>query len=143
MPARHAFEYAVIRVVPRVEREEFLNAGVVLFCRTRRFLDARTVVDVDRLLALGSPIDTQAVATLLDHWTLICRGDAAAGELGALPQAERFRWLTAPRSTIVQPSAVHCGLCVDPAAQLEQLFQELAVPLGARSLSVGLPARRS
>lgn len=131
MPARHAFEYAVVRIVPRVERGEFLNAGVVLYCRTRRFLELRAMVDVERLGLLGAPLDTRAIATLLEHWTLICSGGAAAGELGALTQAERFRWLTAPRSTIVQPSAVHCGMCHDPSTQLDQLFAALVAPPGA------------
>lgn len=133
MPVRHAFEYAVIRIVPRVERGEFVNAGVVLFCRTLRFLEARVAVDADRLRALGADIDLEAVAALLHHWTLICRGGDDIGELGALPAAERFRWVAAPRSTVVQSSEVHCGLCLDPAAQLEQLFAALVAPPGVMS----------
>src|SRR4051812_20943961 len=121
MPARAAFEYAVIRLVPRVEREEFVNAGVVLFCRTRRFLDARVALDTVRVAVLAPELDLAAVQEQLDHIPLICLGGAAAGPIGSLPQQERFRWLVAPRSTVVQPSPVHCGLCDDPQAVLGRL----------------------
>ena len=121
MPARDAFEYALIRLVPRVEREEFINVGVVLFCRTRRFLDARVALDRQRLAALAHELDLAAVQEPLDHIPLVCMGGGAAGPIGSLPQPERFRWLVAPRSTVVQPSPVHCGLCDDPQEMLERL----------------------
>jgi hypothetical protein len=124
MPAS-AFEYALIRVVPRIERGEFVNVGVVLFCRVRRFLNVRIQVDAGRLRALDPAIDLDAVETQLAHLPLICAGGAAAGPIGELPAHERFRWMTAPRSTIVQSSPVHCGLCTDPAATLDQLLETL------------------
>ncbi|MFL5800143.1 MAG: DUF3037 domain-containing protein [Roseiflexaceae bacterium] len=121
MLAREVFEYAIIRIVPRVEREEFINAGVVLFCRTRQFLDARIALDTQRLAALAPHLDVAAVQEQLGHIPLVCMGGAAAGPIGLLPQAERFRWLVAPRSTVVQPSPVHAGLCDDPRAELDRL----------------------
>ena len=121
MPARDAFEYALIRLVPRVEREEFINVGVVLFCRTRRFLDARVALDRQRIAAVAPELDLAAVQEQLDHIPLVCMGGGAAGPIGLLPQPARFRWLVAPRSTVVQPSPVHCGLCDDPQEMLERL----------------------
>jgi hypothetical protein len=122
MPTRDFFEYAVIRLVPRVEREEFTNVGVVLFCRTRRFLDARTALDTGRLAAQAPELDVDAVQEQLGHFRLVCKGGAAAGPIGLLPQPERFRWLVAPRSTVLQSSPVHCGLCDDPQAAMDRLF---------------------
>lgn len=122
MPARDAFEYAIIRVVPRVERGEFVNVGVLLFCRSRRFLEARVELDTARLVALAPEIDLHEVREQLEHIAQICRGGPAAGPFAALPQHERFRWLTAPRSTIVQPSPVHCGMCADPQVVLDRLM---------------------
>jgi hypothetical protein len=121
MPAREAFEYAIVRLVPRVEREEFVNVGVVLFCRTRRFLDARVALDSARLAALAPYLDVPAIQEQLSYIPRICRGGADAGPIGLLPQPERFRWLVAQRSTVVQSSPVHCGLCNDPQAVLERL----------------------
>ena len=121
MPARVVFEYAVIRIVPRVEREEFLNAGVILFCRARRFLNAHIALDAPRLLAFAPQLDLATVEEQLSYLPLICQGGASAGPIGILPLPERFRWLVAPRSTIVQPSPVHAGLCHDPQHELERL----------------------
>lgn len=121
MPARSSFDYAVVRVVPRVEREEFLNAGVILFCRTRGFLEARVELDTTRVLAFAPDVDLAELREHLDAIPLLCRGGPDAGPLGVLTQAERFHWLVAPRSTIVQPSPVHTGLTSDPAAALEHL----------------------
>ena len=121
-PGREPFAYAVIRVVPRVERGECVNAGVVLFCRPRRFLDARLALDRRRLLALAPDLDLAAVARQLDLIARVCAGDPAAGPLARLAQAERFGWAVAPASTVVQPSPVHAGLCADPAATLDRLF---------------------
>lgn len=125
MPERSAFEYAVVRVVPRVEREEFLNAGAILFCRTRRFLDARIELNRERLLALAPEIDLEMVEAQLALIPRISAGGPDAGPVGELDQAERFRWLVSPRSSTVQISAVHCGLCTDPAGALEAIVDRL------------------
>jgi hypothetical protein len=125
MPAPSAFEYAAIRVVPRVERDEFLNVGALLLCRQRRFLDARIRVDGARLRLLAPDLDLDALATQLGHIPIVCRGGPPAGPIGELPLFERFRWLVAPRSTVIQPSPVHTGLCEDPEAALERVFRQL------------------
>ena len=128
---RSSYDYAVIRVVPRVEREEFVNAGAILFCRTRRFLEARIVFDEQRLVALAPELDLLELEDVRRHLNLIplvCRGDTAGGAIAQLDQAARFHWLTAPRSTIVQPSPVHSGLCDDPRAALDHLFATLVLP---------------
>src|SRR3712207_1254385 len=114
MPAHSSFDYAIVRVVPRVEREEFINAGVILFCRTLRFLDARVELDTARLAALAPELDPALVQSQLDVIPLVCRGGRNAGPIGRLPQAERFHWLVAPRSALIQTSPVHSGLCLDP-----------------------------
>lgn len=133
MPALPSYDYAVIRVVPRVEREEFVNAGVILFCRTRRFLQARVELDRQRLLALAPCLDLAAVERHLATIPRLCEGGEAAGPLGRLGLAERFHWLVAPRSTIIQPSPVHSGLCADPAAALEHLLATMVRPTCADS----------
>lgn len=125
MPNTSAFEYTVVRVVPHVEREEFVNAGVILFCRQQRFLDCRIELDEARLLALAPDCDIAAVRSQLALIPAICAGGAAAGELASLDQPERFRWLAAPRSTVIQVSPVHNGLCSDPQAALLDLFERL------------------
>jgi hypothetical protein len=125
MPAASPFDYAIVRVVPNVEREEFMNVGVILFCRTRRFLDARIKLDTERLAALFPRLDMTLVQAHLDLIPRICAGGADAGPLGQLGQAERFHWLVSPRSTTIQVSPVHCGLCVDPQAALDNLFEKL------------------
>lgn len=125
MPARSAFEYAAIRVVPRVERDEFVNVGALLLCRQRRFLAARLRLDPARVLLLDPTIDLAFLAEQLDHIPLVCAGGKASGPIGELPLYERFRWLTAPRSTVIQPSPVHVGLCDDPELALERLFAQL------------------
>ena len=125
MPARSSFDYAVVRVVPRVERGEFLNAGVILFCRVRRFLGARIALDERRLQVFYPDLDTAALQNNLDAIPLICAGGKGVGPIGQLPQAERFHWLVAPRSTITQTSPVHSGLCTDPETMLEHLVASL------------------
>jgi hypothetical protein len=126
MPARKAsYDYALIRVVPRVERGERMNVGVVLFCRTRAFLGVRITLDEARLLAFFPVTNIEGIGEDLRAIAKIAEGDADAGPIGALSQAERFHWLVSPRSTIVQPSPVHSGLCDDPAAALEHLFQTM------------------
>ncbi len=125
MPALSSFDYAIIRVVPRVERGECLNAGVILFCRTRRFLAAAIDLDAARLAALAPDLDTRLAQRHLDTFPLICAGDPGSGPIGGLTQAERFHWLVAPRSTIIQSSPVHCGLCAEPSATLRRLLDSL------------------
>ncbi len=125
MPERSAFNYAVIRVVPHVEREEFVNVGVVLFCKTRRFLDARIRLDHARLAALSSELDIEMIQAELDLIPRICAGGKSAGPIGELSPEERFRWITSPRSTSIQFSPVHAGLAEDPRAALDDLFEKL------------------
>ena len=124
-PPREEFQYALWRVVPRVERGECFNAGVVLFCRRGRFLQARVALDRDRLAALAPGVEPEAIERHLEHLTRIAAGDEAAGPVAAMPQSERFHWLVAPSSTMVQPSPVHTGLSDDPAAELDHLFSTL------------------
>jgi hypothetical protein len=123
--ARAPFAYAVIRVVPRVERGERLNAGIVLLCRPRRFLGAAIELDEARLRALDPACDVDEVWAHLDLIRRIAAGAPDAGPLAALSKAERFHWLVAPSSTVIQPSAVHAGLTADPAATLEHLLRTL------------------
>jgi Protein of unknown function (DUF3037) len=122
MPEKHVFEYAVIRIVPKVERGEFLNAGVIVFCKRKKYLQMRFQVDAPRLQAFAPAIDVEEIAQYLVAWDVICTGAPAAGEFAQRDVAERFRWLTAAKSTIIQCSKVHPGLCEDPAAVLEDLF---------------------
>jgi hypothetical protein len=129
MPARSSYDYAIVRVVPRVERAEFVNAGAILFCRTRRFLGARIELDRFRLLALAPWLDLIDVERHLAIIPLVCAGGAAAGPIGALPMPDRFHWLVSPRSAMIQTSPVHAGLCADPAAALEDLLERLVRPL--------------
>lgn len=119
------FEYAVIRWVPRVEREEFLNIGVVLYCRSQRFLDMKYALPADKLRAFCPSYDPDEVEASLAGFHLICKGERAGGTIAALPPAERFRWLTAKRSTVIQLSAVHPGLCADAQDTLDRLFNAL------------------
>jgi hypothetical protein len=123
------FAYAILRVVPRVERGEQLNAGVVLYCRRRGFLAARMALDELRLAALAPDLDPGRVRAHLDALARIAAGDPAGGPVAALEPSERFGWLVAPSSTIVQPSPVHTGLCDDPATMLDRLFAELVAPI--------------
>ena len=125
------FAYAILRVVPHVERGEQLNAGVVLFCRRRRFLAARVELDERRLGALAPGVDPAGVRQHLDALVRIAAGDPAGGPVSALEPSERFGWLVAPSSTIIQPSPVHTGVCDDPQAMLDRLFAELVAPLDA------------
>lgn len=122
MRARSSFSYAVLRVVPRVEREEFVNAGVVLHCPERRFLGARIELDEERLLRMAPGFDVAGARRHLEVIQELCAGRSSAGPLAALPVSERFHWVVAPRSTIVQTSAVHAGLTEDPEATLQHLL---------------------
>lgn len=123
----HSFDHAVVRVVPRVERGEFLNAGVILYCRALDYLAARVQLDRARLAAFAPPValDLEALHRALELIPRLCAGEPGAGPIAALPQAERFHWLVAPRSTVTQVSPVHSGLCVDPAATLDALFERM------------------
>jgi hypothetical protein len=125
VPARSPFQYAALRIVPRVERGEAVNAGVVLFCRPLRFLGARTQLDEHLLKLLAPDCDPQAIRPQLHTIELIAAGDPQGGAIAKLPQSERFHWLVAPASTIVQPGPVHTGLTADPEAELGRLFTRL------------------
>ena len=120
-----SFDYAVVRIVPRVERGEFINAGVILFCRSRRFLAARVALDVVRLRCLDPSIEVSDIQSHLAVIPLVAAGDSAAGPIARIDLAGRFHWLVAPRSTVVQTSPVHSGLCTDPASALDHIFESL------------------
>jgi hypothetical protein len=125
MPGKLLYEYAVVRLVPRVEREEFINAGIVLFVKQQRFLQCRIRLDRERLSALCCTTDAEELQRYLDAFDRICRGDSAGGPIALLDAPSRFRWLTATRSTVVQTSKVHPGLCSDPVEMLDRLFEQL------------------
>ena len=127
MSELNAFDFAVVRVVPHVEREEFLNVGVILFCRSRAFLGVRIRLDTSRLLALAPQIELPLVQLHLEQVRAVVEGRAEAGALGKMSQSERFHWLTTPRSTTIQVSPVHGGLCDNPQAALDDLFARLVV----------------
>jgi hypothetical protein len=131
--APEPFQYAVLRVVPRVEREEFVNVGVIVFCRTRQFLRARVALDPLRIQAIAPDIDLVAVGEHLDARVRVAAGDPDAGPIAALPQSERFHWLVAPSSTMIQTSSVHSGLCDDPDSVLDRLFTQLVAGERAES----------
>jgi hypothetical protein len=124
----HWYDYAVLRVVPHVEREEFVNVGVILFARTLRYLGVRIELDEARLRALWPSLDIAFVKEHLRSYEAVVAGDAGAGPIAALSQSERFHWLTSPRSTIIQTSPVHVGRCSDPERAVEELMDELVRP---------------
>jgi hypothetical protein len=125
VPGEHTYDYAIVRVVPRVDRGERLNVGVILSCPDLAFLDARIELDTALLRALDPAVDEEAVRAILAAIPLVCRGGDEAGPIGALPQRARFRWLVAPRSTMVQVSPIHTGRTSDPAACLERLMDRI------------------
>jgi len=125
VPAEFTYDYAIVRVVPRVERGERINVGVILSCPDLEFLDARIEIDEARLLALDPHVDVELMRTNLATIPAVCRGGAEAGPIGELPQRGRFRWLVSPRSTVIQTSPVHTGRTSDPAACLEHLMQSV------------------
>jgi hypothetical protein len=133
------FQYAVVRVVPHVERGETFNAGVILQCRPRRFLAARVELDEDLLRTMAPECDPASVRLHLDAVRRIADGDPAGGPIARLQAPERFHWLVAPSSTVVQPSDVHTGVTGDPAATLERLFDQLV----RRQRESGAPTERS
>jgi hypothetical protein len=124
MPAAASFDYALLRVVPRVERQEFINAGIVVYCPEKRYLAARIRLDIARLMALWPEADAALVQQHLDAVERICAGDESAGPIARLSQRERFHWLTSPRSTIVQPSPVHTGICDATEGVLDRLEKQ-------------------
>ena len=128
MQEKHLFEYAIVRVVPKVEREEFLNVGVVLYCARQKFLQVIFALDRKRLLAFSGELDIAEIQGYLDSFERICNGGTDAGPIGKLSMAERFRWLTATRSTVVQTSKVHPGLCDGNAGEmLTRLYKQLVL----------------
>ncbi|HXR92785.1 MAG TPA: DUF3037 domain-containing protein [Steroidobacteraceae bacterium] len=122
MPTPDSYDYAVVRVVPRVERGEFINVGIILWCASQDYLDARIELDEQRLRALDPTVNIEAVRSHLASIPRVCAGGPGAGPIGALSRRERFDWLVAPRSTIIQVSPVHTGRCTDVATTLEHLL---------------------
>ncbi|MBP6688125.1 MAG: DUF3037 domain-containing protein [Lacibacter sp.] len=127
MQEKFTFEYAIIRVVPRVEREEFLNVGVIVFCKRPAFLEMKYMLDEKRILALHPKIDLDDVRRHLHAFEQISKGNKEAGPIALLDHAARFRWLTAKRSTVVQTSAVHPGICSDAEKTVQKLLEQLVV----------------
>ena len=127
MPDKKLFEYAVLRVVPKVEREEFLNVGVVLYCAQTHFLKTNFQLDEKRLIAFSADLDLAELRKHLESFQKISAGDPNGGPIAALDAASRFRWLTAVRSTVVQTSKIHPGLCGDPETALNNLMKEFAL----------------
>jgi hypothetical protein len=128
MPGPSGFDYAVIRIVPRVEREEFMNVGVILICREESYLGALVALDPVRLAAMAPTLDIDDIQQQLNQFPLIAAGDPAGGEIAALPMSERFHWLTAPRSTVIQVSPTHSGITEDPQGALERLLATMVRP---------------
>jgi hypothetical protein len=127
MQEKHLFEYAIIRIVPRVEREEFLNVGVILYCKKLNFLETKYMLDENRLLSFYNTLDVVQLHEYLSSFQKISKGEKEGGPIGALDTASRFRWLTATRSTVVQTSKVHPGFCADAAEALTHLYTQLVL----------------
>jgi hypothetical protein len=127
MQGRYLFEYAIIRIVPRVEREEFLNVGIVLYCKERKFLKTKYGINKGRLNALCAEVDCKEVEEHLQSFEKISAGERAGGQIAVLDMASRFRWLTATRSTIIQTSKVHPGFCEDPNQTMEKLYMQFVM----------------
>jgi hypothetical protein len=125
VPAEYAYDYAIVRAVPRVERGEMINVGVILSCPDLNFLEARIELDESRLLALDDRLDLDAIRAHLATIPLVCKGGPEAGPIGELPQRGRFHWLVSPRSTIIQVSPVHTGRTSDPAACVDRLLETM------------------
>jgi hypothetical protein len=124
MPANHLFEYAIIRIVPKVEREEFLNVGVILYCQKQNFLSIQYTLNEEKLCSFSDSVDVAELEEYLSAFEKICKGSSDAGPIGQLDIASRFRWLTATRSTVVQASKVHPGLCEDAGEALTRLYTQ-------------------
>ena len=125
MSEKKSYEYAVIRFVPKVEREEFINVGVVLYCKKFNFLKAICLLDERKMTSLNTDYSLSEINAYLDAFKNICDGNSKAGPIAKLEMAVRFRWLTAKRSSVVQTSSVHIGLCIEPILTLNKLFKEL------------------
>jgi len=123
MPDKVIYEFAVIRVVPKVEREEFVNVGVMVFCKGKKYIGIKYKIDEQKIKAFSAEIDIDFLNNYLNAWDLVCQGNPQGGRIGELDQAYRFRWLTASRSTIIQSSPTHTGLCLDPEKILKDLFE--------------------
>jgi hypothetical protein len=132
----YTYDYAIVRVVPKVEREEFVNVGVIVSCPATAFLDARIELDEERLRAIDSKLDIESIRTHLATIPAICAGGEQAGPIGQLSQRKRFHWLIAPRSTMIQTSAVHTGYCKNPTEVLEHLLDTMVRPSRAESPAV-------
>ena len=124
MQDRNTFEYAIIRIVPKVEREEFFNVGVILFSKRNKFLDIKYHINPDKLNAFSPKMELDTFKNYLNAWKLICEGKPSGGKIGGLELSDRFRWLTACRSTIIQSSKIHPGLCHDPKKTLEDIYNK-------------------
>jgi hypothetical protein len=130
VPDREPFEYVLLRVVPRVDRGECINVGVILICRPRRYLSARIELDRDRLAAIAPSLPDETVTAItdqLEHIARVAEGDPKAGPIASLSQTERWHWLSAPSSTIIQPSPVHTGLCQDPGEEITTIFEDMVL----------------
>ncbi len=135
MPDHYTYDYAIIRVVPKVDREEFMNAGVIVSCPAKEFLEARIEINEQRLMALDPTLEVGLIRDHLASIPAVCAGGEDAGLIGQLSQRERFHWLTAPRSTIIQTSPVHTGRCSDPEAVLDHLLDTIVRLAGVESPS--------
>ena len=124
MQDRYTFKYAIIRVVPKVEREEFFNVGVILFCKRTQFLDIKYSIDQEKLNAFSTELEAELLDNYLKGWKLICDGNPSGGPIGNLDSSDRFGWLTACRSTIIQSSITRSGLTFDPKQELEDIFEK-------------------
>ncbi|MEZ4773287.1 MAG: DUF3037 domain-containing protein [Bacteroidia bacterium] len=124
MQEKQVFEYAFIRLVPKVEREEFINVGVILFCKRKKYLRVKYHIDENKIRAFAPHLDLQEVADYLKTWELISAGSKEGGQIAQLDQPSRFRWLAATRSTIIQSSKIHPGLCENPDAVIDDLFEK-------------------
>ena len=127
MQEKYLFEYAVLRIVPKVEREEFLNVGVVLYCPPKKFLQVMYHLNGERIKSFACELDIPEIGQYLQAFEKICSSTKDSGPIGKLPVADRFRWLAATRSTVVQTSKTHTGLCTDPAETLQRLYQQLVL----------------
>lgn len=139
MPDPLTYDYAIIRVIPKVEREEFINVGVVVSCATQKFLEARIELNEQRLLAIDPTLDLETIRTHLAAIPILCAGGEAAGPIGQLPQRERFHWIVAPRSTMIQTSRVHTGICTNLPALIERLLDTMVRPLPTKPSCSGTP----
>ena len=123
MQNKHSYEYAVIRVVPKVEREEFINVGVIMFCKRKKYIGIKYTVDEKKLQCFSKNINAKLINEYLKAWENVCKGGGVGGRIGEEEKSFRFRWLAANRSSIIQSSSVHPGLCVEPEKELEELFE--------------------